>query len=305
MDEGDAQRAPRGGAARPSMELGPVTRPAVPPRAGCRRARPPACPDGRLVLRAPALGAGRARPRSRRARDGRRRRRPRRPLPRPVARTGHGRAAHRVRAPEPPAQRLPALLHDGHPRLGPDPGAAPPQGPGPPGADDLAVPASRRRPPGAGVRQRRVPRARGSTSASSTRTTWTSERGGGRRPPGLLRGVGCGAPGAGAVRDPAGPGPDASPPGGPRAPGAGNSRRAHRRDQRQGQRGGARRCLPRRGGVSRRRDSQAASRQLPRADPDRRAADRRGATSPASSAPAFRSPIGSPAATARRPSSSC
>src|SRR5665811_2160056 len=43
-------------------------------------------------------------------------------------------------------------------RLRSDPGAAPPQGPGPPGPDHLAMPASRRCPHGAGVRQRRVPR---------------------------------------------------------------------------------------------------------------------------------------------------
>src|SRR5487761_1975164 len=67
------------------------------------------------------------------------------------------RAAHRLRPPQPPAQRLPALLHDRHPRLGPRPGAAPAQGPGPPGADRLAVPATRRRPHGAGVRERRLP----------------------------------------------------------------------------------------------------------------------------------------------------
>src|SRR5665811_42081 len=67
------------------------------------------------------------------------------------------RAAHRLRPPQHSTQRLPALLHDRHPRLGPRPGSAPAQGPGPPGADHLAMPAARRRPHGAGVRERRLP----------------------------------------------------------------------------------------------------------------------------------------------------
>ena len=41
----------------------------------------------------------------------------------------------------------------------PDPGAAPAQGPDPPGHQHVALPAARRRPHGAGLRQRRVPHA--------------------------------------------------------------------------------------------------------------------------------------------------
>jgi hypothetical protein len=41
MDEGDARRAPRAGAARPSIGLGPVARPAIPPQQGAPGRRPP------------------------------------------------------------------------------------------------------------------------------------------------------------------------------------------------------------------------------------------------------------------------
>jgi hypothetical protein len=41
MDEGEAQRTQRAGAARPSIGLGPVTRPAVAPREGAPGGRPP------------------------------------------------------------------------------------------------------------------------------------------------------------------------------------------------------------------------------------------------------------------------
>ncbi len=44
-------------------------------------------------------------------------------------------------------------------RRDPDPGAAPAQGAHPPGRERLALPAARRRPPGAGLRQRRLPDA--------------------------------------------------------------------------------------------------------------------------------------------------
>jgi hypothetical protein len=50
MDEGDAQRAPRADATRPSMGLGPVARPAIPPRRDGPGGRPP-------LPRTPAQGS--------------------------------------------------------------------------------------------------------------------------------------------------------------------------------------------------------------------------------------------------------
>ena len=67
--------------------------------------------------------------------------------------------ARQLRAAEPAPQRLPALLHDRRARRDPDPGAAPAQGAHPPGPERLALPAPRRRPPRAGLRQRRLPLA--------------------------------------------------------------------------------------------------------------------------------------------------
>src|SRR3954452_9044603 len=62
-------------------------------------------------------------------------------------------------AAEPAAERLPALLHDRNAGRDPDPGAAPPEGPHPAGPQRVALPAPRRRPPRAGLRQRRLPDA--------------------------------------------------------------------------------------------------------------------------------------------------
>ena len=95
---------------------------------------------------------------------------PRRPAA-PPALSGPAADARRLRPAEPPPERLPALLHDRLARRDPDPGAAPPEGADPPGRERLPLPAPRRRPPRAGLRQRRLPDARASTSASSTRTS--------------------------------------------------------------------------------------------------------------------------------------
>src|SRR3954452_7422291 len=62
-----------------------------------------------------------------------------------------------VRLAEPAAQRLPALLHDGESRCDPDPGSPPVEGAHPAGHEHVALPAPRRRPHGAGLRQRRLP----------------------------------------------------------------------------------------------------------------------------------------------------
>ena len=63
---------------------------------------------------------------------------------------------HRVRAAELAPQCVPALLHHRVPRGHPHPGAASSQGPDSPGSEHLALSAARRRPPGAGLCQRRV-----------------------------------------------------------------------------------------------------------------------------------------------------
>ncbi|TAJ99968.1 MAG: hypothetical protein EPO36_10340 [Chloroflexota bacterium] len=64
-----------------------------------------------------------------------------------------------VRPAEPPPQRLPPLLPDRRARGDPHPCAAPPEGPGAPGCDHVALPAARRRPSRGRLRQRRLPLA--------------------------------------------------------------------------------------------------------------------------------------------------
>ncbi len=169
----------------------------------------------------------------------------------------------------------------------------------------LALPAARGGAHGGGVRQRRLPRLplqpvrllRGRPGA----VTGVE----GSRPPGLVRRLDHRPGGTRAVRDPAGPGPDEGAAGRPRAPRGGDPRRAHRRHERQGQRGGARRRLPSmpRGTAPVRRPSRtwsaiasgSGSPGTPSPPP----------TSRASSGQGSRSRTGSRGATARRPSSSC
>ena len=82
----------------------------------------------------------------------------RRPQPQPAPQTAPPARPRRLRSSEPPPQRLPALLHDGHPRC--DPIQAPHLLKGllrqP---NSLALPVARRRPPRRGLRQRRLPHA--------------------------------------------------------------------------------------------------------------------------------------------------
>src|SRR5207244_12090684 len=71
---------------------------------------------------------------------------------------GAGRPAN-LRGSQPPAERVPALLHHGFARRDPDPGTASPEGADSAGSERLAMPVARRRPPGAGLRERRLPDA--------------------------------------------------------------------------------------------------------------------------------------------------
>src|SRR5262249_14353769 len=65
----------------------------------------------------------------------------------------------RVRAAQPPPQRVSAFLRDRHSRRPADSRPTPAQGDRPPGERHLALPAPRRRAPGAELRERRVPLA--------------------------------------------------------------------------------------------------------------------------------------------------
>src|SRR6185436_12804145 len=67
--------------------------------------------------------------------------------------------ARRVRAAEPPPERVPAFLHDGNAWGDPHPGTALAEGTHPPGHERLALSVARRRPSRAGLRQRRLPDA--------------------------------------------------------------------------------------------------------------------------------------------------
>ena len=303
---------PAGPSGRPACGVGPIARVTRPPAAAPSRLPGPET-AGRRPRPRPAGsrrdGGGRPPP-GRRSPSGRRtrpRRGPSAPLPAlPPTRGGFG-------LPNLRRNVCPHFYMTGSARSDPDPGAAPAQGADPPGRERLPLPAPRRGPPRAGLRQRRLPDAplqpvrllRGRSDARVTAAIRPAPRPKLMGPPTHLRRGAGGARGARPVRDPARPGPDPGAP--PRAgrPAARAAWRARRGHERQGQRPRPRRLR----GASRRapgrRDAEAAPDLVPASGSRSTAGRSTRGRSPASSARPGRAPTVCRPGSARRPSSSC